>query len=169
MKNLVLIGMMGSAKTTTGKIVASKLNLPFFDGDEVYEGMFREKISDTFAKHGEETFRAREKEVYKALGALSDAVIACGGGVVLCEDNMTELRRKGVVCQLTASPQAIYERVSRNADRPLVREGGLERIEKIMNERRRLYDKYCDFTVDNTRLAPGESAKRIISLYNKLR
>lgn len=169
MKNLVLIGMMGSAKTTTGKLVASRLNLPFFDGDDVYESMFRESISDTFERRGEAVFRQRELQVYKTLGALSDSVIACGGGVVLGDENMIALKANGVVCRLTASPETIYERVSRNTDRPLVREGGLERIEKIMSEREHLYAKYSDFTIDNTRLSPTAAADKIISLFGKLR
>ena len=83
MKNLVLIGMMGAAKSTTGKLIAKKLNRPFFDGDDVYVSLYKEKISDTFDKYGESEFRRRETEVAKILGALDGAVIACGGGVVL--------------------------------------------------------------------------------------
>lgn len=94
MKNLVLIGMMGSAKTTTGKIIAKKLNRPFFDGDEVYVSLYKEKITETFEKFGEKEFRLRETEVYKVLGALDGAVIACGGGVVLNPENMAALKQK---------------------------------------------------------------------------
>ena len=108
MKNLVLIGMMGSAKTTTGKIIAKKLNRPFFDGDEVYVSLYKEKITETFEKFGEKEFRRRETEVYKVLGALDGAVIACGGGVVLNPENMAALKQNGIVGLLTASSEAIW-------------------------------------------------------------
>lgn len=168
MKNLVLIGMMGSAKTTTGKIIAKKLNRPFFDGDEVYVSLYKEKISETFEKCGEAEFRRREAEVYKILGGLDGAVIACGGGAVLNPDNMTALKKNGIVGLLTASPEAIWARVSRNENRPLVREGGKEKVEAIMTERAPLYDKYADFRVDNTRMGPAKCADLIIALFTKL-
>ena len=168
MKNLVLIGMMGSAKTTTGKIIAKKLNRPFFDGDEVYVSLYKEKITETFEKFGEKEFRLRETEVYKVLGALDGAVIACGGGVVLNPENMAALKHNGIVGLLTASSEAIWARVSRNENRPLVREGGREKVETIMKERAPLYEKYADFRVDNTRMGPAKCADLIISLYNKL-
>lgn len=168
MKNLVLIGMMGSAKTTTGKIIAKKLNRPFFDGDEVYVSLYKEKISETFEKFGEAEFRRREAEVYKILGGLDGAVIACGGGAVLNPDNMTALKKNGIVGLLTASPEAIWARVSRNENRPLVRESGKEKVEAIMTERAPLYDKYADFRVDNTRMGPAKCADLIIALFTKL-
>ena len=167
MKNIVLIGMMGSPKTSTGRAIAEKLNMPFFDGDEVYVAMFSESISETFEKHGEQEFRRREVQVYQKLGALDGAVIACGGGVVLNQENMTALKSNGVIVQLTASPEAIYERVKRNDKRPLVREGGLEKIKQIMSDRKSLYDEYADVTVDNTYLLPKKSADIVINLYRK--
>lgn len=168
MKNIVLIGMMGSAKSTTGKILAKKLNRPFFDGDDVYVSVYGEKISDTFATSGEEEFRKRETEIAKLLGALDGAVVACGGGVVLRDENMTALKSNGVIVRLTASPETIYERVSRNDRRPLLKEGGLEKVKSIMDEREPLYRKYADFTMDNTYSSPSRTADRIIFLCNKM-
>ena len=169
MKNLVLIGMMGAAKTSTGKLISKKLNMPFFDCDEVYESLYKEKISQTFERAGEEEFRARETEIARLLGKSEGAVIACGGGLVLREENMTALKENSVVALLTATPEAIYERVSRNDRRPLVKEGGIEKIKAIMSAREPLYNKYADFTVDNTHSGVNKSAERIISLYLKLR
>ncbi len=167
MKNIVLIGMMGSAKSTTGRAIAKKLNRPFFDADDVYVSLYGESISDTFAKLGEAEFRRRETEISKTLGALSGAIIACGGGVVLNPENMTALKANGVVFCLTATPEAIFERVSRNDNRPLVRDGGIERVRAIMTERGPLYDKYADFKVDNTHSNVNRSAQTIIGLFEK--
>lgn len=168
MKNIVLIGMMGAAKSTTGKAIAKKLNRPFFDGDDVYTSVYGEKISDTFEKYGEEEFRRRETEISKILGALDGAVVACGGGVVLREENMTALKSNGIIVLLTASPEAIYARVSRNDKRPLLKEGGIEKVKAIMSEREPLYNKYADFKLDNTYVGPDKSADRIIALCNKM-
>ena len=167
MKNIILIGMMGSAKSTTGRILAKKLNRPFFDGDDVCVSVYGEKISDTFAALGEEEFRKRETEIAKLLGALDGAVVACGGGVVLREENMTALKSNGIIVRLTASPEIIYERVSRNDRRPLLKEGGIEKVKSIMAEREPLYRKYADFSIDNSYSRPAVTADRIIMLYNK--
>lgn len=168
MKNIVLIGMMGSAKSTTGKIIAKKLNRPFFDGDDVYVSVYGEKIADTFATLGEEEFRKRETEIARLLGALDGAVVACGGGVVLREENMTALKSNGIIVRLTATPETIYERVSRNDRRPLLKEGGIEKVRSIMAEREPLYRKYADFSVDNSYSRPAVTADRVILLYNKM-
>lgn len=168
MKNLVIIGMPGSAKSTVGKIAAKKLNRAFFDGDEIYVSMFRESISDTFAHRGEEVFRAREREVYATLGALDGAVISCGGGVVLSPENMAALKANGLVALLTATPEAIYERVSRNRNRPLLADGGIEKVRALLAEREPLYEKYSDFRVDNTYMGPVKCAEKVVSLFTRL-
>lgn len=168
MKNIVLIGPPGSAKSTTGRLIAKKLNRPFFDGDELYVSLFHESINDTFAKFGEQVFREREREVYRTLGGLDGSVIACGGGAVLCDDNMRALKANGIVALLTATPEAIYERVRRNGNRPLLKDGGLEKVRALMEERRPLYEKYADFRIDNTYSNAARSAEKIIALYTKL-
>ena len=168
MKNLVLIGMPGAAKSTTGRIIAKKLNRPFFDGDEVYVSLYRETPSETFESHGEAEFRRREVEVYKALSGLDGSIIACGGGVVLNESNMNALKTNGIVVLITATPEAIYERVSRNDKRPLLRDGGIERVKELLKEREPLYEKYADFRVDNTYIGAARCADRIIALYKKI-
>ena len=159
--------MMGSAKTTTGKILAQKLNRLFFDGDDFYVKYYGESVSETFAKYGEEEFRRRETEIYKKLSGLDGAVIACGGGVVLREENMTALLSNGVIVRLTASPEVIYERVSRNDKRPLLKDGGIEKVIEIMKNREPLYAKYAHYTVDNSYLSPSRSAEIIIGFYHK--
>ena len=168
MKNLVFIGMMGAAKTSTGKRVATLLNMPFFDSDEVYEKLYGETISQTFATLGEEEFRRRETEVCKYLGALDGVIISCGGGVVLREENMTALKQNAVVVQMTASPEVIYRRVSANDKRPLLKEGGIEKVKSIMNARAHLYNMYADFSVDSGYVSPAVCAKMVAEKYKKL-
>ncbi len=167
MKNLVLIGMMGSSKTTVGKLLASDLNLPFCDGDDEYEKVFGESISETFVRYGETLFREREKTVYSRLGLLDGVVIACGGGVVLSQENMTALSSNGVIVRLTATAEEIFSRVSNNADRPLLKEGGLDKIKQIMAQREPLYAKYAHFTVDTTGVTPEAVKEKIKTFFIK--
>lgn len=160
--------MPGAAKSSTGRVIATKLNRPFFDGDDVYVSLYGETIPDTFRLHGEEEFRRRERDVYERLGGLDGAIVACGGGVVLSEDNMNALRRNGVVAYLYASPEALFERVGRSDTRPLLSGGGIEKVRALYAERAPLYEKYSDFRVDNTRLGTGRCADRVIALYNAI-
>lgn len=167
MKNIVLIGMAGAAKTTTGKAIAKKLNMPFFDTDEVYVSYYRESISDTFANLGEAVFRDRETAIAKMLGKADGAVIACGGGIVLREENMAALEKNAVVVLLTASPEAIYARVSKNDRRPLLRDGGIEKVRKMMSDREPLYRKYADVTFDNSFIGVDRCSDKIVAMYKE--
>lgn len=167
MKNIVLIGMAGAAKTTTGKAIAKKLNMPFFDTDEVYVSYYRESISDTFANLGEAVFRDRETAIAKMLGKADGAVIACGGGIVIREENMTALGKNAVVVLLTASPEAIYARVSKNDRRPLLRDGGIEKVRKMMSDREPLYRKYADVTFDNSFIGVDRCSDKIVAMYKE--
>ena len=138
-----------------------------FDGDDFYVKFYGESISETFDKYGEEEFRRRETEVYKKLSLLDGAIIACGGGVVLREENMTALKENGIIVGLTATAEVIYNRVSRSDKRPLVKDGGIEKIVEILTARKPLYDKYATFTIDNSYLTPSKSADLIVGLLRK--
>ena len=81
---------------------------------------------------------------------------------------MTALKSNGIIVRLTATPETIYERVSRNDRRPLLKEGGIEKVKSIMAEREPLYAKYADFSVDNSYSRPAVTADRVILLYNKM-
>ena len=99
------------------------------------------------------------------LGKADGAVIACGGGIVLREENMTALKANAVVVWLTASPEAIYARVSRNDRRPLLRDGGIEKVRKMMSDREPLYRKYADITADNSFIGIDRCSDKIIAAY----
>ena len=166
MKNLVLIGMMGVAKSTVGRIVADKLNLTFVDGDSEIESRNALKISEIFAIYGEERFRRMEKIVYEEFSNEQNMVIACGGGVVLSPEIMEKLSCE-VVVRLTATPEMIYQRVKNNAERPLLKDGGVEKIRAIAEQRENLYLRYAHYTVDNTDISVNECAEKVIEYYLK--
>lgn len=162
--NIVLIGMMGTSKTTSGKLLAKRLGLDFIDSDAVIEKSAGKTVNEIFKTRGEPFFRDLESRVIKELSNFSSHVIATGGGVVLREKNMLELSRTSVIIGLTCDDDVIYNRVGKNPNRPLLKNGGLERIKQISKERRHLYEKYSDYTVDTSTLTPQEVVDIIVAL-----
>ena len=147
MKNLVFIGMPGCGKSTIGKLAAMKLNIPFVDVDEYIENKYGTKVSEIFEKKGEQFFRDLESACIKELSKKTDLVISTGGGSVLREENMINLKTTGVIIFIDRSPEDIVSDVD-VASRPLLAQGS-ERIFTLYNERIDLYKKYCEHHITN--------------------
>ncbi|GAB6184036.1 shikimate kinase [Thermodesulfovibrio hydrogeniphilus] len=159
---------MGSGKTTVGKMIAKKLGLSFVDLDDVIEQTTGMKISDIFKNFGENRFRDIESEIVKIVSKKSGLVIATGGGVVLRQENIENLKNSGIVFWLTASEDTIYERVKSSKDRPLLQvENPKERIKQLMQKRKPLYEK-ADVIIDTEGLTIEKVAEKIISEYERL-
>ena len=122
MKNIVLIGMMGSGKTTCGKLLADRLGRPFVDRDEVIEGFAGRSIPEIFEQDGEEAFRDLESMVIKELSRQEGLVIATGGGAVLRQANVSALRDNGIILFLNRPAGEIFDSVAMDG-RPLAQEG----------------------------------------------
>lgn len=138
--NLVLVGFMGTGKSTVGKILAKRMNRTFIDMDRKIEEREKTSISTIFAEHGEARFRGLESALALELAVTTKNVIACGGGIVLNEANLIALGMAGVVICLSAEPAAILERVSRNNKRPLLEgDDKFEKIKTLFEARRELY------------------------------
>ncbi len=148
--NRVLIGFMGSGKTTFGKALAGKLGMHFLDTDTYIEKQAGKSIADIFAEDGEEAFRKLETETLVYLrDHLENTVLATGGGMPLRECNARLLKETGRVFYLTAAPQVIYDRVKDSTDRPLLQgENPYGRICELMKERKSLYEAAADELVD---------------------
>ncbi len=159
---------MGSGKTTVGKAVAKKLGMSFVDLDDVIEQAVGMKISEIFKNFGEERFRDIETEVVKIVSKKKGIVIATGGGVVLRQENIENLKKAGIIFWLTASEETIYERVKSCKDRPLLQvENPKERIKQLMQKRKPLYEK-ADVIINTEGLIPEKVAEKIISEYERL-
>ena len=165
--NIILIGMTGSSKSTVGRILGKKLGVEFFDADREYVKKHGEKIADTFARLGEQVFRNRETVILKELAKKQGAVIACGGGAVLREENMTALKQSGTVVLLYADIDTIYSRIGRDKNRPVTNGKSKEELAALYEKRKPLYLKYGDFTVDNTRLTPEQTADKVLEYFGK--
>ncbi len=125
MNNVVLIGFMGTGKTTVGRILAEKLGRPFVDLDEVIVQQAGRSVPEIFAADGERGFRARECEALKRTLAGEGQVLAVGGGAPMAADNWRMLRDRNSVIALVANPDTLRQRLKDGAGRPML-EGGVE-------------------------------------------
>ena len=135
--NIVLIGMMGSGKSTIGKLLADEMNFEFVDSDSLIEEREGKLIAEIFAHHGEEHFRRIESQVLMELIRRERCVIACGGGVVEHPRNRWLLKGAENVFYLDARPHILYERISGDESRPKL--STYEEFEKLYMERRGKY------------------------------
>ncbi len=144
-KNIILIGMMGSGKTTIGRLLAKKLVLPLIDTDDEIEKEANMSINDIFKKQGEEAFRLLESLKIKEASEKPPAIISTGGGVILNDKNMKILKEKGIIFFLNRSVKAIEADIELKS-RPLLQKG-VDMVSKIYKERLLLYQKYADYEI----------------------
>ncbi|MCM1286691.1 MAG: shikimate dehydrogenase [Clostridium sp.] len=167
--NIVLVGYMGSGKTTIGKYISRELGYEFIDTDEYIvkkEGM---SINDIFSKKGEEYFRKLETDTVRELGAsLHNAVIATGGGLPLRDENKKLLKDLGTVYYLKTEADTIFRRISGNEDRPLLLcENPYERICSMLNEREPDYQLAADVLIYTDNKSVEDVAREIYNSRKK--
>lgn len=146
MKNIVLIGMPGSGKSTLGCCLAELLGRIFIDADPEIEKDAGKTIPELFAV-SEDCFRRQETATTKRLAKLQDKVLAMGGGVVLRQENITALKENGLLIFIDRSPEDIIGDVDTET-RPLLA-AGRQRIYDLYEQREALYRKAADATVQN--------------------
>ncbi len=149
-KNIVLIGMPGSGKTTLGKQLASRLGRTFVDADDFVVQLEGKTIADMFAV-SEEYFRDAETRAAQELAKRRGLVVACGGGVIKRDVNIKILKRTGVVIFLDRSPDDIVTNVD-VASRPLLKDGK-QKVYDLYDERIALYRSAADYTIVNDKKA----------------
>ena len=164
MKNIVLIGFMGTGKTAVGKRLARRLGRQFVDTDEEIERVTGKTIPQIFAQDGEVRFRSEEKLVIKKFSRQEGLVIATGGGVVLDPENVADLKRNGILICLAAAPEVIYRRVKGKKHRPLLNKKGdlQEHIKDLLAGRASFYAA-ADYTIDTGNFSSDEVADKIIN------
>ncbi len=141
MKTIVLIGMMGSGKTTIGKLLGEKLTLRSIDIDVIIEQNEKRTVSEIFQNEGEKYFRNIEKETIKKNFTNKDLIISLGGGAF--EDQLTQelLLKNSTVIYLKTSPNVILERIKNNTNRPLLKnQMTVEKIQSIILQRQKNYE-----------------------------
>jgi shikimate kinase len=161
-ENVVLVGFMGSGKSSVGRLVARTLGGRFVDTDRLVVDRAGREITEIFAKEGEAFFRQEESRALRSLLGGGGLVVATGGGIVTVPENLPSLRQLGFVVWLTASEEVIWERVSRTTKRPLLRtENPRETMRALLEKRSPLYAAVAEMTVDTTGLTHAEVAERI--------
>jgi shikimate kinase len=161
--NLVFTGFMGVGKSKTGKIVSEKLKMNFFDTDDLIEKKSGFLISDIFKRFGESDFRQMEAETVKEVSEKNFIVISCGGGAVLNPTNIVNFKKKGIIINLYASAEVIYDRLKCENNRPLLKcEKPLVEIKKLLDFRKSVYAD-CDFSFDTDGLTIVEVADKILN------
>lgn len=163
-RNIILIGMMGTGKSTAGHLIAQQLNYTFVDLDSEIEKAAGKSIPAMFESEGEPFFRNAEAAVLERVLGQQKVVIATGGGAVLRKENCELMSNRGWVAALTANEAAIVERVRGDIGRPLLAGNLEERVRKIMNERKDCY-QFADVTVDTTGKSAHEVALDILIHY----
>ena len=163
-RNVVLIGFMGSGKSSVGRLLATQLDFQFVDTDTMVVEAAGMQISDLFARHGESAFRDYESDALASLLGKERIVVATGGGIVTRESNRPLLHQLGLVVALTASEEVIFERVSRNNKRPLLHTANpRETVSKLLAERTPLYASTADLLIDTSPIPHRQVVSEIIS------
>lgn len=145
---VVLIGMMGAGKSSIGRRIAAKLNLPFVDADvEIEAAHAGLTIPEIFTRYGEPYFRDGEVRVIARLLEGGPSVLATGGGAFMREETRQRIRAKGISMWLRADPEVILRRVKRRSDRPLLQtDDPAATIQRLVDERYPVYAE-ADITV----------------------
>ncbi|OGN99326.1 MAG: hypothetical protein A2Y89_07445 [Chloroflexi bacterium RBG_13_51_18] len=162
--SIALIGFMGTGKTVVGRLLAQKLRKDFVELDAEIEKKAGRSIPEIFRLDGEVRFRELEIEVVKDISTRKNAVIACGGGIVLNKINIDRLKKKSVIICLTALPSVILKRTAPDKNgRPLLDVADRAReIKKLLDFRRPFYTRSADIIINTSRLGIDSAAEKIL-------
>ena len=159
--HIVLIGFMGTGKSTIGELLAKRLGCSLIGLDEEIERRAGQRIPEIFAVKGESAFREGETEaLMDALHSHNRQVISTGGGAVLAQRNRELMVSHGIVIALKADAEQIIARVSKDSSRPLLQGDVRERVYKLLEDRKEAYD-FAHLTIDTTRLSVNEVVEQI--------
>jgi len=152
MRRIILIGYMGSGKTTIGKALSKETGMMFYDMDWYIENRMRKSVSQIFAEKGEEGFRKIEYNMLHEVAEFEDVIISCGGGTPCFFDNIDYLNQQGDVCYLKATPEVLYKHLlMAKVERPLLKNKTPEElvayITEHLKEREPFYSK-ARYSVD---------------------
>ncbi|MBZ0216861.1 MAG: shikimate kinase [Fimbriimonadaceae bacterium] len=148
-QSIVLVGMMGAGKTTVGRRLATRLNLPFVDVDSEIEEAAGLKIEDIFSSYGEAQFRTGEQRVIERLLRDTPGVLATGGGAFMNPTTRKAISANGISVWLKADFDTLFSRVKRRNHRPLLKAENPEQIlRKLIEERTPVYAQ-ADITIES--------------------
>ncbi len=161
--NIVLIGFMGSGKTSVGTTLAALLEMNYIDTDNIIVEDFGTSVNEIFGTYGEARFRKLETEAIRGLKDVKNTVISCGGGVILNPENIELLKNNGTVVWLKVSPEEAYERLLDDSSRPLLENVfTMKKMSEILESRLPLYENSGDIAISTDGREIQEIAEEII-------
>jgi shikimate kinase len=162
--HLVLVGMMGTGKTTVARILSERLGRPVLDTDAMIEQRTGRTVRGIFSADGEDAFRSLETEVLvDALASPTPSIIAGAGGVVLREENRVALKRSGArVIWLCADPATLVERVKSGGHRPLLDDDPASTLQRMFRDREAFYREVADAIVLVDNRSVGEVVEAVL-------
>lgn len=162
--NIVLIGFMGSGKTTVGIRLSYRMRRVIEDTDKLIEKKEGKTIREIFAKEGEAYFRQAETAMLQELGGkLRNHILSVGGGTPVREENRELLKKLGTVVYFRVKPETVYKRLRNDTSRPLLQcENPLEKIEELLAARKEAYESSADIIIDVDELTMNEVAERVM-------
>ena len=164
-KNIVLVGPMGSGKTTVGRRLAHELNQDFFDTDHEIIDKTGVTIDHIFDIEGEEGFRERESKILENLCRMSNIILATGGGIVILTKNREILKNDGLVVYLYSSVEQLLRRTAKSKTRPLLENSADRRktITELVDARDVYYREVASLVVDTT----GKKLHEVINIIKR--
>ena len=165
-KNLVLLGMMGSGKSTIGYLLSKNLNLEFYDIDSIIEKQDGRKIAEIFNTEGEDFFRKLEEKVSIKILKLKNKVVSLGGGAFLNENIRKEVLSNNVSFWLNWKSNTLINRIKRNNKRPIINNSNENEIKKLISKRLKIYSM-ADFKIDCEKLSKNDITRKILDIYEK--
>lgn len=164
MKNIILIGFMGSGKTTIAFELSHRLNMRYVSTDDLIEKSQKCTINEIFTRKGEDYFRNVEAEAVRDACSMKNVIIDLGGGAVIRDENWESMRASGITVCLTADEAIIIERTKKYKHRPLLNvEDPKQKIRNLMAKRASLYAK-ADHCVDTGKLTVKQAVEKIVGI-----
>ena len=163
LRNIYLIGYMGTGKTTVASGIANLLGMTAIDMDSAIEEKEDMTINDIFTEKGEKYFRDAETQTLQSLEHKKNIVVSCGGGIVLKEENTRYLKKFGKVVLLNSTAETIYDRVKICDKRPLLNNNmSIDFIENMMKNRFEKYVQTADIIINNEKKSVDDVVKEIV-------
>ncbi|MCS7089883.1 MAG: shikimate kinase [Verrucomicrobiota bacterium] len=164
-RNLTLIGFMGSGKTSVGRLVAAQLGFEFLDTDDMIAAEVGMSIPEIFRREGEAGFRQLERQIVRKLEDRCQTVISTGGGLPTYDDHLERLKRHSLVVCLWASAETLYQRVRHHDHRPLLQTPDpLGRIRQLLAQREPWY-RQADVLVQTEQRSIREVAGHVVHAF----
>ena len=150
---IFIVGLMGSGKTSVGKILAKKVDRNFFDTDQEIIKNEKLDISQIFNKYGEDYFRELEHAILKKIISNEGSIVSTGGGIVLKKENIDIMKDNGIIIFLNIDVETQIARIKNKKNRPLLKNSNLEDdLKNMKNDRDKIYESISNFKIDVSRI-----------------